>query len=195
MDLIPIDIQEQKRYTKDKLLEIFNCSEKRLMSILKKLKEYGIVKSVKKSREQVNSFELLNEDVIITDISENRDDSYYVFTYVGVVIIKNFVIRCRPKYLFKNENPKENLKQVIKVIEKYNSKEEIIYLENQIEDTEVFNLLSLMLFLIDDYHKNGLYTNIHNVINVNNDGEILWDKTINETYAEKSLFPYTTSIG
>lgn len=182
MDMFPIDIQEQKRYTKFDLLEIFDCSEKRLMCIFRKLKEYGIVKSVKFSKDQENTFELLNEDVIITDISENKDNFYYVFTYVGIVIIKNFVIRCFPKYLFNNEHPKENLKQIIKVIEKYNSKEEIIYLENQIEDTEVFNLLSLMLFLIDDYHKNGLYTNIHNVINVN-DGEILWDKTINETYA------------
>ncbi len=181
--MFPIDIQEQKRYTKFELLEIFDCSENRLMSILRKLKEYGVVKTVKISKEQINSFELLNEDVIITDISKNKDDSYYVFTYVGVVIIKNFVIRCFPKYLFNNEKPKENLKQIIKVIEKYNSKEEIIYLENQIDDTEVFNLLSLMLFLIDDYHKNGLYTHIHNFIDANNDGEILWDKTINETYA------------
>jgi len=183
MDMIPIDIQEQRRYTKFKLLETFDCSEKKLISILRKLKEYGIVKSVKFSKDQENRFELLNEDVIITDISEKKDDFYYVFTYVGIVVIKNFVIRCFPKYLFDNENSKENLKEIVKVIEKYNSKEEIIYLENQIDDTEVFNLLSLMLFLIDDYHKNGIYTNIHNVINVNNNGEILWDKTINETYA------------
>ena len=168
MDMIPIDIQEQRRYTKFKLLETFDCSEKKLISILRKLKEYGIVKSVKFSKDQENRFELLNEDVIITDISEKKDDFYYVFTYVGIVVIKNFVIRCFPKYLFDNENSKENLKEIVKVIEKYNSKEEIIYLENQIDDTEVFNLLSLMLFLIDDYHKNGIYTNIHNVINVNN---------------------------
>ena len=42
-----------------------------------------------------------------------------------------------------------------------------------------------MLFLLQDYYENGIYTNDINIIETNGNGEILWDKTINETLTNR----------
>ena len=42
-------VKEQKRYTQDELRKIFECTADETVQIIRKLKEYGIVKNVKKS--------------------------------------------------------------------------------------------------------------------------------------------------
>mgnify|MGYP000473706957 FL=1 len=44
-------------------------------------------------------------------------------------------------------------------------------------------MLAVMLWLIHDYYENGSYSNAHDIIELNGEGEIVWDKTINETFA------------
>ena len=46
-----------------------------------------------------------------------------------------------------------------------------------------FNLLPVLLFLMQDYFENGIYNNSKAIIEANGSGEILWDKTINETFS------------
>lgn len=46
-----------------------------------------------------------------------------------------------------------------------------------------FNLLAVLLFLLNDYYENGAYNNTEDIIESNGSGEILWDKTINETFS------------
>ena len=43
-------------------------------------------------------------------------------------------------------------------------------------------MLAVMLFLIHDYYEYGSYNNTQDIIEVNGAGDILWDKTINETF-------------
>ena len=78
--------------------------------------------------------------------------------------------------------PKAERKQVLKVLEKYNSKEQIIRMYNDTSDSSVFNMLAVMLFLLQDYFEYGAYTNTQDIIESNGSGDILWDKTINETF-------------
>ena len=76
------------------------------------------------------------------------------------------------------------MKQVIKVLERYsNSEEQIINIFNGDGDNRSFNILAVILFLLNDFHEYGIYTNSEDVVEVNGDGEILWGKTIDESFA------------
>jgi len=75
------------------------------------------------------------------------------------------------------------LKTVIKVLEKYNSDNQIVRMYNDSTDERHFNRLAVMLFLLHDYFEYGSYTNSQDILETNGSGEILWDKTINETFS------------
>lgn len=51
------------------------------------------------------------------------------------------------------------------------------------EDRNSFNMLGLVLHILHDYYENGIYTNYQEIIETNGEGEIDWDRTINETFA------------
>ena len=53
---------------------------------------------------------------------------------------------------------------------------------NDTSDSSAFNMLAVMLFLLQDYFEYGSYTNTQDIIESNGAGDILWDKTINETF-------------
>ena len=113
-------------------------------------------------------------------ILTKKDDSQaYQFNYVGVIIIDDLVINCYPKYFpEKNEN---EFKQVIKVIKKYDSlHDDFNYQNDELEDIS-FNLLSMMIFFLEDYYEYGVYSNIQNILEINGNGEIDWNRTINYT--------------
>lgn len=180
-------IREQKRYTRDELKSKFSsddtiCSDTDIVRIIKKLKSYGILKSVKGSDEQLNMSDLAEEDVEVVDEDDLQKKRYYVFTFVGIIIVEGRVLKCYPKYLYKNDKPTEELKQIIKVLRKYNSKEQIIRMYNDGGRETTFNRLAVMVFLLNDYYENGIYTNTEDIIETNGMGEINWDRTINGTY-------------
>lgn len=175
-------LREQKRYTQDDMREKLKCSEEKTVHILKRLKEYGVLKAVKENEKQRDLSELVEEDVEIADVEIGENEYLYVFTFVGVITIEGRVLKCYPKYLLSNNSPKNELKQVIKVLEKYNSKEQIIRMYNDTSDSTAFNMLAVMLYLLQDYYEYGSYTNSQDIIEENGMGEILWDKTINETF-------------
>lgn len=182
MNIMSEYIKEQKRYSKDKLKRIFKLNDNEFKDLVKKLKAYGVLKMVNATSTQKNLTDLTDDDIEIVDVDMN-DEYYYVFTFVGVLTVGNIVIKCFPKYLLTKKNPLEEMKQVLKVLNKYNSKEQIINLFNGDEEQRAFNLLSIILYLINDYNENGVYTNQQNIVETNGDGEILWDNTINETFA------------
>ena len=66
---------------------------------------------------------------------------------------------------------------------------------NDSSEEQSFNLLAVMLFLLNDYYENGSYSNTEDTIESNGSGEILWDKTINETFTIISNNrPYYTDL-
>ncbi|MBQ8279129.1 MAG: LlaJI family restriction endonuclease [Roseburia sp.] len=193
-------IREQKRYTRDELKSILSssdavCSDADIIRIIKKLKGYGVLKAVKNSDEQLNMSELLEEDVEVVDEDDMQKKNLYVFTFVGIIIVEGRVLKCYPKYLCKANRPTEELKQIVKVLQKYNSKEQIIKMYNDGGSETTFNRLAVIIFLLNDYFENGIYTNTEDIIETNGMGEIHWDRTINMTYpVVKNDRPYYVEL-
>ena len=180
--MVSLFLREQKRYTQEKLCKLFKCSEERTARILKKLKEFGVVKSVKAIDVQKDMTELLEADVVVNDVEIEADEFFYVFSFVGIIVTEGIVIKCCPKYLVKTENPKNEFIQILKVLEKYSTKEQIVQMLNENDEERSSNLLAVLLFLMYDYYESGVYNNTQEIIENNGSGEILWDKTINETF-------------
>ena len=175
-------VREQKRYTQENLRDIFECPPVKAVNIVKKLKEYGVLKAVKATNAQKNMSDLIDEDIEVADVEVGENQYLYVFTFVGVITVSGRILKCYPKYITSNNSPKSELKQILKVLEKYNSKEQIIRMYNDNGESSSFNLLVVMLYLLHDYYENGVYINTQDIIEENGSGEIIWDKTINETF-------------
>ena len=127
-----------------------------------------------------------DDDIEITDETAESGDCLYVFTYVGVITCGSRVIKVYPKYLLskKDDDVLDEMKQVVKVLERYSrSEEQIINVFNGDGENRSFNILAVILFLINDYYEYGIYTNSEDIIEVNGEGEILWGKTIDESFA------------
>lgn len=174
--------RERKHYSLQEITDnLINLNMEETRRIVGILKKYGVVKAVKKNKPDFD--DLLNEDIVLTDVIDNSSDIEYIFDYVGVVVIEGQVFKCYPKYIKSTEHLFENLKQVLKVIKKYNASEQLIYLFNGEDDSKIFNRLAVSIHLLETYYADGLYTNQKDIIETNGEGEILWDKTINETFA------------
>lgn len=176
-------VREQKRYTKNDLRTLFSFSEDEIQVFLRRLKAYGVMKAVKNTPLQVDLSDLTDDDLAVTDDTSDSNDCFYVFTFVGVLTIGNRVIKCYPKYIRSNPEPNNEMKQTIKVLQRYGSKEQIINMYNGDGQNSSFNILAVMLFLLDDYHQNGLYINTEDIVELNGEGPILWDQTINNGFA------------
>ena len=183
MGIISEFVREQKRYVKSDLKKIFHFPSYDVDTFIRNLKAFGVLKAVKNNSEQRELSDLVNEDIEVADVDNETDDYLYVFTYVGVVTIGSRIIKCYPKYLLAETAPLEEMKQVLKVISRYGSKEQIINLYNGDAENSSFNLLAVILFLLNDYHDYGVYNNTEDIIEVNGEGEILWNKTVNEGFS------------
>lgn len=184
MKLVSKFFREQKRYTKNDLKHILEFDDTGVERLIKNLKSFGVLKCVEKSSRQFEMTDLLDDDVEIVDSSASNEDCLYVFTYVGIIILGNRIIKVFPKYLLStNVDPLLEMKQVLKVLEKYShSEEQIINLFNGDAEERSFNTLAVILFLLRDYYQYGIYTNYQNVYEVNGEGSIFWEKTIDENY-------------
>lgn len=182
MDVISRYVREQNRYSKNELKKIFNLDNESFEQFSKKLKAYGILKMVKSTYNQKDLNELNKDDIEIV-YEDKSNVYYYVFTFVGVLVIDNIVIKSFPKYIVSKKEPLEEMKQVIKVLRKYKSMEQNLNLSNGYEEEKQFNLLSTILYFISDYNEYGLYTKQQKIIETNGEGEIFWDSTINDTFA------------
>ena len=183
MEIISEFVREQKRYAKSDLKRIFRFSSDEIDGFIKNLKAFGVLKAVKNNSEQRELSDLIDADIEVADVESASDDYLYVFTYVGVITIGSRIIKCYPKYLLAETSLMEEMKQILKVISKYGSKEQIINLFSGDAEYSSFNILAVILFLLNDYHEYGVYNNSEDIVEVNGEGEILWDKTINESFS------------
>ena len=112
---------------------------------------------------------LLQSPIFVSDGEECK------FQFVGIIIIEDFVINCYPKYVPVNITDEkiisDDFGQVLRILRKYekSKKEDFSYKRGDL-DEESFNLVSLMLFFIEDYYENGVYTNIKNILEINGNG-------------------------
>lgn len=175
-------VKEQKRYTRAELIELLGASDERAANTIGRLKEFGILKTVRSSDAQKDMSDLLEEDVITVDTG-SAADPYYIVTFVGLVVVGGCVLKCYPKYLEDDSCPTEKLAQVLRVLEQYNAREQMVRMFNETITENRFNLLAVMLFLLRDYYEYGTYANSQEVIETNGSGEINWDRTINDAFS------------
>ncbi len=174
-------VQEQHPYKKADLVHIFGADE--AISCIKKLKEFGILKTIRKDKRFSDLSQLGDADFLIVDEEDTDVPRRYVFCFVGVIIVHGVVLKCYPKYIFGTKEPLEELKQVMNVLEKYNGKEQIIKICLNRQRDKEFNRLAAMITLLHDYEENGVYRNRQDKIETNGNGEVNWSRTINETFA------------
>lgn len=174
-------IREQKTYSKNDLCLLLSCSYTELNQYIKILKQNGVLKQIRKEKQQDIDSIYNDIDVEYFDSSVEDVESLFVFTFVGIIIIHGRVLKCYPKYLQHSKNPLKEFKQVLRLLEKYHSKNQYIGSSLDVSEIQSSNFISKLLFLLDDYYSNGIYSSSKEIVDINGSGEILWDKTINES--------------
>lgn len=130
--------------------------------------------------------EKLNENIFNKLIQKydffEEKNGKYKFKYVGLMIIEDVLIKVYPKYVPIDQYLEIEFKEILKVIKK--CKKENADLDYEIDDADEVsnNILSMMIYLIEDYYENGIYSNYQKMLKINGMGEINWDKTINDNY-------------
>lgn len=180
------ELRELKRYNLDELCTIFEKDENETKEIMKTLGIYNISKRISTmTSEELEMENLLDEE----EIGKIKEKNIYVFKFVGIISVGNICLIIHPKYIenfdeyISEENKAikyEDIRQLIEVIRKYKNKKEQNQNTNVEDEEKNFNLLSLALDLYYDYYENGLYHNEKVIIEENGQGEIFWEKTINE---------------
>ena len=130
--------------------------------------------------------DLLSPDGIVVESVEA--DAFY-FKCVGILLINNVCIVVYPKYIKCIEEDYKialhsrykKMKEILKVIDKFQKVQQNI--GNTKEEINSFNFLGYIKKVFEHYHQHGVYRNQKNEILLNEDGNILWEKTINEVEA------------
>ena len=157
---------------------------------IKEWKEYSKSKILEKLDNDREAFEQLLKYAII-----DKEKDKYQFRYVGVIIINDFVINCYPKYVPDKIDPNDDFKEVLKVIKRYKSLHEDIDYQNEELEEISYNQLSMMIFFLEDYYEWGVYSNTQRILEINGNGEIDWDRTINYTTPViKDKMPYHVEL-
>lgn len=196
MKIVSSFVREQQRYSKNQLRSRFSFDDAGIEKFIKNLKSYGILKTVANNAKQRELTDLVDEDIQVVEETAGNDDCLYVFTYVGVVTMGNRVIKSYPKYILSESEPLAQMRQVMKVLERYGrSEEQIINLFNGDGDNRSFNILAVILYLLNDYFENGIYSNTEDVLEVNGEGNIVWSRTIDDGFAMiEDGRPYYTEL-
>jgi len=184
-------IQENKAYTFEGLLYLLNLEDIKLKKAVRVLRELNILK-----RSTVSNLKELN--VVVEETSlisfDNSNEYLYYFKYVGILKVGNICLLVYPKYLSEQTYLSDQesdycfLKLVLQVIEKYNYR-----FQNQAQDTNMksnyVNILGVAFQLLKDYLQNGVYESEQNIVEINGDGELLWNQTIslNDAYIVENV--------
>lgn len=116
----------------------------------------------------------LVEEVRLNIYQEER----YWFKYVGIITLENICLVIYPKYIVNiNEDIKNDqlkFKQILNVIEKYQS----VNSNSTTQGGGEHSTLALMIDILRDFHENGLYTTNEIQEEINGEGLINWNKTL-----------------
>lgn len=122
--------------------------------------------------------ELMNKKILY-----KKEDGLFHFEFVGILIVKDNVMFCMPKYA-RNSDKKTIVKQLLSLFGEYSKREKLDEDElesfGSIDSNNTYNMLSVLIFLLNDYLENGLYSNEKNICVLNGEDEINWLKTIDE---------------
>lgn len=161
--------------------------------VINRLQSINILRRVKKNDSSDGEVLLKDMDEIITE-----DDRYLTFTFVGILMLNDVVIRCYPKYL-KKVTPSDlstHFNLVLSVIRKYEkNREQNIHMgATNLNSVKTLSLLSIVLEIIEQYKRTGFYQVQETIEEINGTGEIDWEKTVHETQTlisnGRPFYPY-----
>ncbi|MRJ47111.1 LlaJI family restriction endonuclease [Fundicoccus ignavus] len=175
-------IKEGKRYSLSELARKYSCEENKILRALKKLRETGVLRLVKNTYTQKMKNDLLEDEEVLASSDEEFITSLFVFKFVGIVIVSDFIFKCYPKYI-QFTSKESGLKLALKVIEKYERTSQRIPLYNDMDIDKPYNTIATIIYILNDYYENGFYEKEETIYETNGEGEINWDRTINETFA------------
>lgn len=176
-------VQELKAYSFEQFQKLFNLGKSETSCLLEKLMLLNIVRKGTGNPGDFSLDDLADIDFSTDPSSSIYGKTYYVFRYVGIIVIGSFCFFCYPKYIKDMASDKKDgyvkFRQIIAVIRKYQANGQTYsYADSQ--GSMEFNLLAYTLDMLQDYRENGLYRNDKRIVEQNGDGQILWNKTINE---------------
>lgn len=186
--------REGQHYSFSEIKKKFSLDDETAKKRINLLRRCNILKIIRK--EKFGYSDLSSQDLIINELPEDSSDFFYAFSFVGIILLENLVLKCYPKYIDNADEQNDaallqKFKTIIKVIKKYNGQSQQISLYNGEEEGKTFNRLAISLYILQDYFENGLYTNQKENIELNAEGEILWSNTIDGTSAFiKQSAPY-----
>ena len=180
-------IKENKHYSPDELMAIFELDNtQELVEILLKFNQFGLLKIHSLDNVIYNNMGI---ESIFKSSSSGELSTQVEFSvkFVGIMelpLSRN--VLAYPKYISDEniiQDTKENFikfKKVLKVVRKYKNR---ISQNLAISDETISTLdsnLGLKLQILNQYYEKGLYNKEKEKIVNNGNGEILWDRTINE---------------
>ncbi|MBW9151453.1 LlaJI family restriction endonuclease [Clostridium estertheticum] len=170
--------------------EIDNEELLKIITILKNNRVIVQYRSKEESESYKENFNYdgLNYDDLDFSKVDPSEQQIFAVRYVGILIIKKYVFRCFPKYItttvnsenFEKERVDELLKKIVNVLRIYNSRQERLFTVTDSASYEEFNFLDMAIFFLNDYLENGVYYNEKDIFEVNGDGNVNWNKTIDE---------------
>lgn len=161
-------VREQKSYSLAGLADEFGCSTLQARSIVSELMMRGIMKH--RADKKADSDE--------GDAEDAKPDEKYQFRFVGLIMLHDIVIVSYPKY-FRNGLPTDDdLRLVLRVLKRNAGIAVRAHIEDDGDATD--DRLPVMLALIELYDEYGEYSNYIEGRELNGNGSIDWNRTINK---------------
>ncbi len=177
--------REQHPYSFDEIKTSLKITDDELVkNLIRTMKSYNILRACKSGLPDYEN--LSDQDLVFADVKSDSTNTVFVFKFVGIILLGNVVIKCYPKYVDIEDSKviEDSLILALKALEKYNTnKTQDVSLYNGDDDKKQFNKLEVALFLLQDYFIHGLYTNQEEIIEINGEGEYLFDRTAEQNMA------------
>lgn len=178
--------KEGKPYKIEELMDIFKLDYKKTMELVKNLLSSGVMRISK----NYSDLEDLMSDISLDNNQNLENEAYYFFKFVGAIQTTNdFFLLIYPKYMNLDSIQKDlssnfdKFKQLMNVIDKYeNKKLQKIAIASDIYTSDD-EMLGVKLSILKDYYENGLYNKEQEEINLNGNGKVLWNQTVNRSDA------------
>lgn len=183
--MLSVYIQEQKYYTLDELVQLFKfkgvvSGKEEVLSIWQRLVSKGLAKLVKKEAKDKDLTELAQSDAVEIKDDAVFENCLFVCNFVGVIIVGKMALKCYPKYIKDKKPSLEQMCLIMQVLNKYNNRNQDLSFY-AMDEKQHFNTLTVMLALLFDYYQYGLYTKDQIIRELNGNGEILWEPTVNNS--------------